>query len=80
MGRIPEHVIDQVRERADIVQIASRYLTLKKSGSRHWGLCPFHTEKTPSFQVHEDKQVFHCFLKRFSPASSSRTTRPSKSR
>ena len=61
MGRIPEHVIDEVRERADIVQIASRYLTLKKSGSRHWGLCPFHTEKTPSFQVHEDKQVFHCF-------------------
>ncbi|MCH6561494.1 MAG: DNA primase [Myxococcales bacterium] len=61
MGRIPEHVIDEVRERADIVQIASRYLTLKKSGSRHWGLCPFHSEKTPSFQVHEDKQVFYCF-------------------
>ncbi len=61
MGRIPEHVINEVRDRADIVQIASRYLTLKKSGSRHWGLCPFHTEKTPSFQVHEDRQVFHCF-------------------
>ncbi len=50
-----------MRERADIVQIAARYLTLKKSGSRHWGLCPFHSEKTASFQVHEDRQVFHCF-------------------
>lgn len=61
MGRIPEHAVDEVRERADIVQIASRYVTLRKVGSRHWGLCPFHSEKTPSFQVHEDKQIYHCF-------------------
>lgn len=61
MGRIPDQVIEEVRNRADIVQIVSRYVTLKKSGSRHWGLCPFHSEKTPSFQVHEDRQIFHCF-------------------
>lgn len=61
MGRIPEHVIDEVRARADIVQIVGRYVTLKKSGVRHWGLCPFHSEKTPSFQVHEEKQIFYCF-------------------
>jgi DNA primase len=54
-------VIDEVRARADIVQLVSRYVTLRKQGPRHWGLCPFHSEKTPSFQVHEDRQIFYCF-------------------
>ena len=61
MGRIPEQVVAEIRERADIVQIVGRHVTLRKSGSRLWGLCPFHDEKTPSFQVHEDKQIFYCF-------------------
>ncbi len=61
MGRIPENVVAEIRDRADIVAIVGRHVTLKKSGSRFWGLCPFHDEKTPSFQVHADKQIFYCF-------------------
>ena len=61
MGRIPDRVIEEIRERAEIVQVVGRQVSLKRSGSRYWGLCPFHSEKTPSFQVHPDKQIFHCF-------------------
>ena len=61
MGRIPDHVIEEVRERSDLVAIVRRHVTLKRSGNRHWGLCPFHDEKTPSFQVLEDRGIFHCF-------------------
>lgn len=61
MGRIPENVVSEIRDRADIVAIVGRHVTLKKSGSRFWGLCPFHDEKTASFQVHADKQIFYCF-------------------
>ena len=61
MGRIPDQVVTEVRERADIVSVVGRHVTLRKQGNRHWGLCPFHDEKTPSFQVHEDKQIFYCF-------------------
>lgn len=58
---IPEAVIDQVREATDIVQVIGGYVRLKKRGRNHVGLCPFHTEKTPSFNVNEDRQIFHCF-------------------
>ncbi len=61
MGRIPENVVSEIRDRADIVAIVGRHVTLKKSGSRFWGLCPFHDEKSASFQVHSDKQIFYCF-------------------
>ena len=61
MGRIPEHVVEEVRERADIVQIVSRHVTLKPAGQRLKGLCPFHDEKTPSFHVHPDRQFYYCF-------------------
>jgi DNA primase len=61
LGRIPDRVIEEIRERADVVQVISRHVTLKKSGSRYLGLCPFHTEKTPSFNVNPDRQIFHCF-------------------
>jgi DNA primase len=61
VGRIPEQVVEEVRQRADIVSMVSRFVTLRQQGVRHWGLCPFHSEKTPSFQVHEEKQIFHCF-------------------
>ncbi len=61
-GGIPEHKIEEIREATDIVELISGYVTLKKkSGQNHFGLCPFHNEKTPSFTVHEGKQIFHCF-------------------
>jgi len=54
-------VVEQVRQAASIVEVASQYTTLKRRGSKHVGLCPFHSEKTPSFTVDEDKQLYHCF-------------------
>ena len=59
--RIPEHKIEEVRERADIVSVVSRYVELKKSGRSFKGMCPFHQEKTASFHVTPDLQRFHCF-------------------
>jgi DNA primase len=62
MARIRPDDVDAVRERTDLVQLVSQYVTLKKAGAdRYQGLCPFHTEKTPSFGVSPSKQVFHCF-------------------
>jgi DNA primase len=58
---IPEHKIQDVREATDIVDLVSSYLNLKKKGTNHFGLCPFHQEKTPSFSVNPAKQIFHCF-------------------
>lgn len=58
---IPQNVIDQILQTADIVEVVSGYVTLKKAGSSHKGLCPFHHEKTPSFNVNEAKQIYHCF-------------------
>ena len=54
-------IIDQVRQASSIVEIASQYTTLKRRGRKWVGLCPFHTEKTPSFTVDEEKQLYHCF-------------------
>jgi DNA primase len=54
-------IIDQVRQAANIVEIASQYTTLKARGRKHVGLCPFHSEKTPSFTVDSEKNLFHCF-------------------
>lgn len=61
MGRIAEEKIQQIRDRVDIVEVVSRYLPLKRSGANHQGLCPFHGEKTPSFNVNSPRQIFHCF-------------------
>ena len=58
---IPDEVIAEVRSRADTVEVISEYLPLKKAGRNYSALCPFHTEKTPSFMVSSAKQVFHCF-------------------
>lgn len=58
---IPDYKIDEVREATDVVDLISGYVTLKKKGQNFFGLCPFHTEKTPSFSVNPDKQIFHCF-------------------
>lgn len=54
-------IVDQIRQTASIVEIASQYTTLRKRGNKHVGLCPFHSEKTPSFTVDDEKQLFHCF-------------------
>ncbi|MBN2428698.1 MAG: DNA primase [Deltaproteobacteria bacterium] len=58
---ISDEKIQEIRERADIVEIISSYLTLKKAGANFQGLCPFHAEKTPSFNVNPARQTFHCF-------------------
>ncbi len=58
---IPQDFIQEVLDRTDIVEVISSYIPLKKSGSNYKALCPFHTEKTPSFFVSPQKQIFHCF-------------------
>lgn len=60
-SRIPENKIDEIRAAADIVEVISAYLPLKRRGRNFLGLCPFHNEKTPSFSVSPDRQIFHCF-------------------
>jgi len=60
-GRIPDDVIEQIRQRISIVEIVSAYVTLKKTGRNYSGLCPFHAEKSPSFTVNEERGLFHCF-------------------
>ncbi|PHV71064.1 DNA primase [Sporanaerobium hydrogeniformans] len=57
----PQHVIEEIRQRSDIVSIISEHTSLTKKGNNYTGLCPFHTEKTPSFSVSEDKQLYYCF-------------------
>lgn len=59
--RYPEEVIEEVRQRNDIVDVISGYVHLKRQGSNYMGLCPFHGEKTPSFSVSPGKQMWHCF-------------------
>jgi DNA primase len=61
MGRIPEEVIENVRDRADIVEVIGAYLPLHPRGGEHWGCCPFHQEKTPSFKVNAERRSYHCF-------------------
>lgn len=58
---IPEQFIDDLVARSDIADVVSSYVHLTKKGSNLWGLCPFHNEKTPSFSVSPDKQIYHCF-------------------
>ena len=60
-GRYPQEWLEELRQRADIVSVIGSYVQLKKNGHRYVGLCPFHNEKTPSFYVDGQKQVYHCF-------------------
>ena len=59
--RYTDEVIEDVRERNDIVDVISQYVKLQKRGSNYFGLCPFHNEKSPSFSVSRDKQMYYCF-------------------
>ena len=61
MLRYSDEIIEEVRQTNDIVDIISQYVHLKRSGRNYFGLCPFHNEKSPSFSVSPDKQIFHCF-------------------
>ncbi|MYA77143.1 MAG: DNA primase [Gemmatimonadetes bacterium] len=61
MARIPEELVNSIRSQADIVDVVSDYVTLRRSGKNYMGLCPFHDEKTPSFSVNPERQIFHCF-------------------
>ena len=58
---IPEDKVSEIKNTADIVEVISEVVLLKKTGKNHLGLCPFHSEKTPSFTVSPDKQIFYCF-------------------
>src|SRR4030042_2157028 len=54
-------LLEEIKSHIDIVEFISNYVELKKSGQNYKGLCPFHSEKTPSFMVSQPKQIFHCF-------------------
>lgn len=58
---IPDEIIEEIRTSIDIVDVISEYVTLKKGGRNYFGLCPFHNEKSPSFSVSQEKQIYHCF-------------------
>ena len=59
--RIPEETINEIRQKTNITDVVSQYVQLKKQGKNLFGFCPFHEERTPSFSVTEEKQIFHCF-------------------
>ena len=61
MARYSEEIVEQVRQNNDIVDIISQYVHLTRKGRNYFGLCPFHNEKSPSFSVSPERQIFHCF-------------------
>ena len=61
MPLIPEHILDEIQSRTDIAELIGRYVPLKRAGKHFKAACPFHKERTPSFHVNTDKQIYHCF-------------------
>ena len=61
MAYYSDELIEEIRSRNDIVDVISGYVRLQKKGSTYFGLCPFHNEKTPSFSVSPNKQMYYCF-------------------
>ncbi|MGL4623867.1 MAG: CHC2 zinc finger domain-containing protein, partial [Culicoidibacterales bacterium] len=61
MAKLPELFIDEVRHKADIVEVIADYIPLEKRGRNYFACCPFHQEDSPSMSVSPDKQIFHCF-------------------
>src|SRR5712691_9331928 len=61
MAGYPPHILDEIRTRVDIVELVGQFVTLKRAGENWKGLCPFHTENTPSFTVNPKRNIFHCF-------------------
>jgi len=61
MTKIPEKIMLKVKNSSDIVEVIKDYVKIKKKGRNYFGLCPFHKEKTPSFSVNPEKQIFKCF-------------------
>ena len=61
MPFIPEEILEQIRQRSDIVDVVSQFVPLKKRGADYWGCCPFHHERTPSFKVNPERGVYYCF-------------------
>lgn len=59
--RYSDEIIEEVRRNNDVVDIISQYVHLTRKGRNYFGLCPFHSEKSPSFSVSPDRQIFHCF-------------------
>jgi len=60
-GHIPDSILTEIRDRANIVEVVGAHVGLKRVGRNHVGLCPFHAEKSPSFNVNDDRGIFHCF-------------------
>ena len=58
---IPNHILEQLNSQADLISIIGRHTTLKRAGSEYKGCCPFHGEKSPSFYVNPQKNIYHCF-------------------
>src|SRR5947209_17589979 len=61
MPRLPADLLQKIKDAVNLIEVVGEHVVLRKSGSNYTGLCPFHSERTPSFSVSEQKQVYHCY-------------------